>query len=177
MMFDAGPKKTPDPFSVALLFASIFTGFGHSQDSPPPAPKSARELLATYGIGPAEFSQFVDGHAITPDEQTVLAKILFRFSRMGPESIHRWRKNGADWDQVAAAMHQNQGELFAVRGRAKLVTEHKLPPEMAEQMEFGRYYTVEIALDDAPRQALDLYPRGAPRVEDWPTDRRAGHCR
>jgi hypothetical protein len=143
----------------SLLVATLSAA---AQEPPSQPPSSAREVLATYGIGPAEFSQFVDGRALT-DEETVLVKILYRFSRIGLENIHRWRKRGADWPQVAAAMHQNQGELFAIRGKAKLVTEHKLPRDLAEQLEFGRYYSVEIALDDAPQRAV-VYTRLIPRA-------------
>ncbi len=145
-------------FTVLLLASKVVA-------QEPPA--SAREVLATYGIGPAEFSRLVDDRSITAEEEPVLAKILLRFSRLGLENIHRWRKVDADWSQVAAATEQEQGELFALRGRAKLVTEHKLSTELAQQMEFGRYYAVQIALDvplgNAPLQALVL-TRVVPRA-------------
>ncbi|MCI0356993.1 MAG: hypothetical protein L0211_00715 [Planctomycetaceae bacterium] len=134
-----------------------------AQEPPQAPPTSAREVLAAYDLGPAQFSQFVDGRPLTPDEEPVLAKILLRFSRLGLANIHRWRKSPVDWKAIAAATHQEQGKLFAIRGRARLVNEHKLPPALAEQMEFARYYSVQIALDDAAQQAL-VYTRVVPKA-------------
>ena len=56
------------------------------------SPANAREVFARYDIGPAQFSQFVDGSPISASEEEVLAKILLRFSRLGLENIHRWRR-------------------------------------------------------------------------------------
>jgi hypothetical protein len=139
-----------------LLLAIGWLPAARGQDEPPRPPANARELMATYGIGPAEFSRLVDGAAITPDEEAVIAKVLLRFSRLGLGNIHRWRKQPGDWREIAAATHREQGELFALRGRVTLVTEHTLPAELAQQMEFGRYYQVRLTLDDSSQQAIVL---------------------
>jgi len=149
--------------AVLLLGAASAIGSGQDREPAPPPPANAREVLARYGIGPAEFSQFVDGNPITGEEEAVLAKILLRFSRLGLDNIHRWRKQTGDFSAIAAATHREQGELFALRGRTTLVSEQSLPPPLAEQYEFGRYYAVQMALEGSPRQALVL-TRVVPRA-------------
>jgi len=157
------PMRIVPSLHVVLIFVTLLGSRSVASQEPSDGPPtSARELLASYGIGPGQFSTFVDGRAITAEEQPVLAKILLRFSRLGLANIHRWRKTDVDWNAIAAATHQEQGELFASRGRAKLVTEHKLPPELAAQMEFASYYSVQIAFDDSPHQAL-VYTRVVPK--------------
>jgi hypothetical protein len=159
------PIRAAPSLLVALIFVPLLAMVTRSvaaQEPPDGPPTSARELLAHYDLGPAQFSQFVDGRPVTSEEEPVLAKILLRFSRLGLANIHRWRKSEVDWTAIAAATHQEQGELFAVHGRAKLVTEHKLPLALAAQMEFANYYFVQIALDDSPHQAL-VYSRVVPR--------------
>jgi len=161
----SSPKKTPVPLFVAILCASFLARFADAQDDVAPPPVSARELLTRYDIGPAQFSQFVDGNAITGGEEEILAKILLRFSRLGADNIHRWRKSGVNWSEIAAAMHQEQGELFLLRGRARLVTQHKLPPELAQRFEFAKYYSVQLSIDGSPHEAL-VYTRTVPKA--WP---------
>ena len=131
----SSPKKTPVPLFVAILCVSLLVQRIDAQDDVAPPPASARELLARYDIGPAQFSQFVDGGPINGNEEEILAKILLRFSRLGMDNVHRWRKSGVNWSEIAAAMHQEQGELFLLRGRARLVTQHKLPPELAQRLD------------------------------------------
>jgi len=159
------PNKTPVPLFVAILCASLLVQGVDAQDDIAPPPANARELLARYDIGPAQFSQFVDGSPISGGEEEVLAKILLRFSRLGMNNIQRWRKTGVNWSEIAAATHQQQGELFTIRGRARLVTEHTLPPELAQRFESAKYYSVQLAIDGSPHSAL-VYTPTVPKA--WP---------
>ncbi|MEX2176677.1 MAG: hypothetical protein WD872_20085 [Pirellulaceae bacterium] len=117
-------------------------------------PASPREILERYDIGPSQLDSFVQGQPLGPGEEDVLAKILFRFSRLGLDNIQRWTKKNVAWDQLAAAPNDYRAEFFSLRGRVTRVEEHPLLPELAELLEFDRYYRVTLELDDAPYQAL-----------------------
>ena len=128
-----------------------------------PPPESARDVLALYGIGSAEFDQFRDEAPLSGQEVEVMGKILLRLSRLDPEDIHRWRKSDVDWQELTARAAAHRGELFAIRGRAKQMTEHKLPVELAERLGFSTYYRVVIASDGSPPEAV-IYVRRVPRA-------------
>lgn len=115
---------------------------------------SPREILQRYEIGPSQLDGFFHGQPLGPGEDDVLAKILYRFSRFGLENVARWRKTGVTWDQLAAAPSDYRAEFFAFHGRARLVEEHKLIPDLAELFEFDKYYRVTIDLADSPYRAL-----------------------
>jgi len=118
---------------------------------PPSGPK---EILERYDIGESQLAGFFNGQPLGPSEEEVLAKILYHYSRFGLDNVERWRKVGVTWDQVAAAPGEHRAEIFPIRGRAKLVEEIKLLPELAELLEFGSYYRVMISIADSPYQAI-----------------------
>jgi hypothetical protein len=126
-------------------------------------PESAREVLALYGIGPAEFDQFRDDAPLAGGEIEVLGKILLRFSRLDSENIRRWTKRDLDWQDLAASAASHRGELCAIRGRARQLTEHKLPAALAERLGFAIYYRVVVAIEGSPQEAV-ICARQVPRA-------------
>jgi hypothetical protein len=120
----------------------------------PASPRQCPRNLAAVHIGPSQLDGFFHGQPLGPGEEDVLAKILYRFSRLGLDNVEYWRRKDATWDQVAAAPSDFRGEIFHLRGRAIRVAEHRLLPELAELFEFDRYYRVTLAIDDSPYQAL-----------------------
>jgi hypothetical protein len=117
-------------------------------------PANAREILQRYDIGSSQLDGFFHGQPLGPSEDDVLAKILYRYSRLGLDNVERWRRKDVTWDQLAAAPSDFRAEVFHVRGRAQRVERHKLLPELAELFEFESYYRVTLAIDDSPYQAL-----------------------
>ncbi len=117
-------------------------------------PTSPREILERYEIGPSQLEGFFSGEPLGPGEEDVLAKILFRFPRLGREFFETWRIKDVTWDQLAARPGEYRAQLFALRGQATKVTVHRLLPELAELMEFDRYYRIHIALADSPYRAV-----------------------
>lgn len=117
-------------------------------------PAGPREILQRYEIGPSQLESFFHGQPLGPGEEDVLAKILYRYSRLGLDNIERWRKQDVTWDQLAASPSDYRAEIFALRGRATHVEEHRLLPELAELFEFDKYYRVTLDLDDSPYRAL-----------------------
>jgi hypothetical protein len=126
-------------------------------------PESAREVLALYGIGPAEFNQFQDDAPLAGAEVEVLGKILLRFSRIGLDNVHRWRKADMDWPALTTDIETHRSGLYTIRGRATQLTEHKLPTELSERLEFAIYFGVRIAIENSPQEVV-IYTRHVPRA-------------
>jgi hypothetical protein len=117
-------------------------------------PTSPREILERYEIGASQLEGFFSGEPLGPGEEDVLAKILFRIPRLGREFFEAWRIKDVTWDQLAASPGEYRAQLFALRGKATQVTEHRILPELAELVEFESYYRVRIELTDSPFQAI-----------------------
>ena len=117
-------------------------------------PASPREILQRYDIGPSQLEGFFQGQPLEAGEEDVLAKILLRFPRLGLVNIERWRRKDVTWDQLAAGPSDYRAEIFPLRGRATRVEERKLLPELAELMEFEKYYQVAVDVEDSPYRAL-----------------------
>ena len=117
-------------------------------------PAGAREILQRYDIGPSQLDGFFHGQPLSPGEEDVLGKILFRLPRLGLDNVERWRKQDVTWDQLAASPSEYRAEVFALRGRATHVQEQRLLPELAVLLEFEKYYRVTLAIDDSPYEAL-----------------------
>ena len=66
-------------------------------------PTDPANVLEHFEIGPSQFESFVSGQPLLPAENDVLVKILYRFPRLGPEILMRWRQQGVAWDTLAAA--------------------------------------------------------------------------
>jgi hypothetical protein len=137
-------------------------------------PANAREILQRYDIGPSQLDGFFHGQPLGPGEDDLLAKMLYRFPRLGLDNLERWRRKDVTWDQLAAAPNDYRAEVFHLRGRATRVEEHKLLPELAELFEFDKYFQVTLAIDDSPYRAL-ICTRNVPTA--WkvgePLDERA----
>ncbi len=145
---DAPPAKTK---AAALPWESLSPRMSEPVLRPPASP---REILERYEIGPSQLDGFFQGQPLGPGEDDVLAKILYRYSRLGLDNFERWRKEDVSWDQLAAAPGDYRAEIFALRGRAQRVEEHPLLPELAELVEFDKYYRVTLAIDDSPYRTL-----------------------
>ena len=122
-------------------------------------PGSPREVLERFEINASQLEGFFNGEPLTPSEEDVLVKILYRLPRMGLENLQRWRQTKVTWDQLAAAPAEHRVEVFQLRGRVKLVTEQKLLPEQADLYEMAHFYRVSLDIDGAPYRALLLARR------------------
>lgn len=124
-------------------------------------PASALEVLSKYDIGESQLGNFFSGQPLGPAEEEVLAKILYRWPRLGQEYIEEWRRKGVTWDQLVADSVAHRGEIFHFRGRVTQVAKVALTPEVAERMEFDHYYAANIKIQDSPSVAL-VYARYIP---------------
>jgi hypothetical protein len=148
---------------------------GHLPWEPPPRatepvlrpPAGPDEILARFDIGPSQLESFFSGQELSPSEEDVLVKVLYRFPSLGLDNLLRWRQHGIGWDQLAAAPAEHRAKVFHLAGRAKRVKKRQLLPEQVELYEFDHYYLVTLALVGSPYEALIA----ARRVPDgWPVD-------
>jgi hypothetical protein len=130
-------------------------------------PSGPLELLERFDIGPSQIESFFSGQPLTPSEEDVLVKVLFRLPRLGLENLERWRRDEVTWDELAAAPRDYRLEVFHVAGRVTRVEQHDLLPEQSDLYEFDHYYRVTLELADSPHQAL-LLARSVPGA--WPLD-------
>jgi hypothetical protein len=130
-------------------------------------PASALEVLKTFNIGESQFSSFFSGQPLSPAEEEVLAKILYRWPRLGQEYVESWRQKGVTWDQVVADSETHRGEIFYFRGRVTHVAKVVFSPEVAERLEYDHYFAANIKIQDSPSVAL-VYARYLPAA--WKVD-------
>jgi hypothetical protein len=175
MGFLARPKQIldglgrPSYVAVALLFFA-FAAVSPAQEKTAPAfrpPASALEILSKFDIGPSQFEGFFSGQPVTPAEEDVLSKILFRWKDLGRENVEAWRKKGVTWDQLIAAAADHRGEIYHFRGRVTHVAKVTLAPAVAERLEFEHFYLASIKIADSPSVA-SVYARYVPTA--WKID-------
>lgn len=165
----------PRAIIAALLFFSLVV---HSLAQAPlpwekpasPAPllrppSGPLEIFERFDIGASQLENFFSGQPLTPSEEDVLIKILYRFPRLGLDNLQRWRQQKFAFDQLAAAPADHRGQIFHLKGRAQRVERKALLAEQKELFEFDHYYLVSLALDDSPYLA-QIATRKIPQA--WP---------
>ena len=132
------------------------------------------EILERFDIGKSQLESFVSGEPLSPGEDDVLVKILYRLPRLGLDNLERWRQRGVSWDQLAAAPAEQRANVFHLSGRVQRVERQKLLPEQAELYEFNDYFRVTLCWKlSLPR--FDCRPPRSGRLADrWAAARRTG---
>ena len=153
--------------AILLIFLSALSSAQEKSAAAFRPPASALEILSKFGIGESQFGNFFSGQPLGPAEVEVLAKILYRWPRLGQENVQAWRQKGVTWDQLVAEASQHRGEVHFFRGRVTHVAKIMLAPEVAERLEFDQYYTASIKIQDSPSVAL-VYARFLPAA--WKLD-------
>src|SRR5436190_9770556 len=167
---DAIKDSLGRPSCLAALLLVVLVTSLPAQEKTAPAfrpPASALEIFSKFDIGPSQLQGFFSGQPVTPAEEDVLAKILFRWPRLGQENVEAWRKKGVTWDQLIAAAAEHRGEVYHFRGRVTHVAKVALAPAVAERLEFEHFYLASIKIDDSPSIA-NIYARFVPAA--WKVD-------
>jgi hypothetical protein len=155
---------------LVSLVAGLSSRIASPQEKPAAAfrpPASALEILGKFDIGDSQFGNFFSGQPLGPAEEEVLAKILFRWPRLGQENVEAWRQKGITWDQLVAQPVQHRGEIHHFRGRVTHAAKVMLAPELAERLEFDHYFAATVKIEDSPSIAL-VYARFLPAA--WKLD-------
>jgi hypothetical protein len=125
------------------------------------------EILDRYGIGSSELASLVDGQPLTANEESLLAKVLDRFPRLGLDNLYRWRQQELGWDQLASQSGDHRAKVFHVCGRVQRVEKISLSADQAELYEFEHYSRVTLALADSQSTAI-VFTRHVPAA--WQLD-------
>jgi len=122
---------------------------------------SPRQALAGFGIGAAELDRLASQELPGPEALDVLYRLLYRVPRLGLENRAAWQRPNAAWDEVCSTQEKYRGELFVLRGQVQRVTRHKLPADVAEQLEFAEYHEVSLTLEPG-REPATIFARWVP---------------
>jgi hypothetical protein len=117
-------------------------------------PSGVREILEKYDIADSQLAGFFNGEPLTPSQEDVLIRILFRLPRIGYESIHKWRKPELTLDQLVADTATHRLEVIPLKGRLRAVEQREVAPELAVRLEMKHYHLARIHLTDLGYEAV-----------------------
>jgi hypothetical protein len=117
-------------------------------------PTSVREIMEKYDIGESQLEGFFAGQPLSPSEEEVMVRILYRLPRIGLESIQKWRKPKVQLSQLVADPGEHRLEVIPLQGRLIGVEKKEVTPELASRLEFKNYYLARIDLVDTDFEAM-----------------------
>lgn len=117
-------------------------------------PSSVREIMEKYDIGESQLEGFFAGQPLTPSEEEVLVRILYRLPRIGLENIQKWRKPEVQLGELVADPGQHRLDVIPLQGRLIGVEKKDVTPELAARLEFKNYYLARITLVGSDFEAM-----------------------
>ncbi len=153
------PKSEPPPSTTPAIpgSSSELPWVKKKANDPLPVlrpPAGVREILEKYDIAESQLAGFFNGEPLTPSQEDVLIRILFRLPRIGYESIHKWRKPELTLDQLVADTSAHRLEVIPLKGRLRAVEQRDVPPERAVRLEMKHYHLARIHLTDLGYDAV-----------------------
>lgn len=115
---------------------------------------NAKEMLELFGVDASQWRNLFNDQPLDAADEQWIDRILFHYPRVGLESVYRWRKTDWKIDEVLAHPDQFQGDILAIKGRAKSITRIDLLPELQELFEFEHYYRVLVSFDEGKHEAI-----------------------
>lgn len=153
----ADPQAAPTKLPAATPRASELPWVKKKAIEPLPVlrpPSGVREILEKYDLAESQLAGFFNGEPLTPGQEDVLVRILFRLPRIGYESIHKWRKPELQLDQLMADTRAHRLEVIPLQGRLLGVEQREVAPELAQRLEIKHYYLARISLTDLGYEAV-----------------------
>jgi hypothetical protein len=117
-------------------------------------PASVREIMEKYDIGESQLTGFFNGVPLSPGEEDVLIRILYRLPRIGLENLEKWRRPEVKLEQLLADSDAHRLDVIPLEGRLTGVAKMDVPPDLAVRLEFKHYYLARIDLPDLGYVAL-----------------------
>lgn len=132
-----------------------------------------REQLAAVGIDAEQLALFADGIPLGSSDEPLLRKVLFRMPQFAWSDLRRWHRPDVPWASIAENPGNFRAELFALDGRVTSIEQVTLPPDVAEPLEFDRYYRVQFSQPSTVCR-ISIYTREVPDAwQQGVTDQRA----
>lgn len=156
---DPAPVEPPAklPAATPLRSSSELPWVKKKSSDPLPVlrpPAGVREILEKYDIAESQLSGFFNGEPLTPSQEDVLVRILFRLPRIGYESLHKWRKPELTLDQLIADTPAHRLEVIPLKGRLIGVEQRAIVPELAVRLEIKHYHLARIKLTESGYEAV-----------------------
>lgn len=112
-------------------------------------PESPREMLRLFDIGESQLRSLFDGQPLGAEDEETLTTFLYRFPRMGEDTIFLWRTS-LTLEELAAAPAAHRGVVAHVRGVVQQMEQRELIPELSRLYGFRRYWLLSVASADSP---------------------------
>lgn len=109
-------------------------------------PAGVREIMEKYDIGDSQLEGFFAGQPLSPSEEDVLIRLLFRLPRIGIENIHKWRKTDLQLEQLVTNPSRHRLDVIPLKGRLIGIEQRDVAPELAVRLEIKQYYLARIDL-------------------------------
>lgn len=154
---DPQPAEPPAKLPAVPPRASELPWLKKKSSDPLPIlrpPTGVREILEKYDLAESQLAGFFNGEPLTPSQEDVLVRILFRLPRIGYESLHKWRKPELQLDQLMADTPAHRLEVIPLRGRLIGVEQREIAPELAVRLEMKNYYLARIRLTESGYDAV-----------------------
>jgi hypothetical protein len=110
-------------------------------------------MLELFDIGESRLRALFDGQPLDESDEETIAKLLFRFPRMGIENIHRWRRP-LDWQQLVDDPDSHRAEVFEFSGVVKKIERKPLIEELSSLFEFSSYWLLTVEAPGLPDEVL-----------------------
>ncbi len=114
----------------------------------------ARELLTLLSVDESQLASFADGEALGPQDEETVVRMLYNMPRFPLNDLERWSKSIDQLSELIANPGDHRADTFQLRGRATKIDPVEILPEVAERLEFSRYYRVTLALEDSLHTAV-----------------------
>ncbi|MEQ8790446.1 MAG: hypothetical protein RIC55_29390 [Pirellulaceae bacterium] len=160
---DTNSDTDPDAKPALLPDGSLPWKRRESEIQPEQIAKSARDTLAGFGIGPAEFALFDDGQPFSTTELDVMLRIVYRLPHLSTDDLARWARKDVDWPALEDAPAEHRGDVYRLQGRARQIVKMTLPEEKAEIFDLPQLWRVSVEVEGAPGP-LEIISREIPRA-------------
>ena len=130
------------------------------------AAEPADEMLQLLDIEPGQFEDWSDAASLSSEEETQLARILFRWSTLTPADLNEFVIKNIASSKLAEEPAAYRGQLIELRGTAVRAERRRVPEALASMLELAELYEVRLELNNFSHVAT-VFTGDIPQA--WPT--------
>ena len=131
------------------------------------AAEPAAELLQLLDVEPRQLESWSDAASLSTEEETQLARMLFRWSTLTPADLDEFVITDIAPNELAEEPAAFRGQLIELRGTAVRAERWRVPEALADVLDLGELYEVRLELNNSSHVAA-VFTRAIPPA--WPTD-------